>query len=163
MAYSSTVDEYVQLKNLFCASASEEAKTYFLCNWDNIRDQWVMGDKFSTGNFLNNTNNRLECLNGKLKQVITKYSSLENLFKQFFIILLTLRNESDHKAIMSFQKSTFTYHQLPAIRSLFDELCKQICFKAVQSSICISIHLWGVFKRDIKVADIKWCSDNYII
>ena len=46
-----------------------------------------MGMKYSTGNFLNGTNNRLESLNAKLKSVITRYSTLEEFVDNFFLLL----------------------------------------------------------------------------
>ena len=54
--------------------------------------------------FFNFTNNRLESINGKLKQVITYHSSLEEFVAKFFIILTSLRTERDHKAALQFQK-----------------------------------------------------------
>lgn len=60
--------------------------------------------KSSCGNFLNFTNNRLECINGKLKQVINHHSSLEEFIDKFFIILTALCTERDNKAAIMFQK-----------------------------------------------------------
>jgi len=64
----------------------------------------VLGMKSCCGNFLNFTNNRLESINGKLKQVINCHSSLEEFIERFFIILTALRTERDHKAAIMFQK-----------------------------------------------------------
>ena len=63
-----------------------------------------MGLNSNCGNFLNSTNNRLENINGKLKQVITCHSSLQEFITNFFIILRALRTERDHKAAIMFQK-----------------------------------------------------------
>ena len=60
-----------------------------------------MNYKAKCGSFLNSTNNSI---NGKLKQVISKNSSLEEFINKFFIILSTLRAERDHKAAVMFQK-----------------------------------------------------------
>jgi zinc finger SWIM domain-containing protein 3 len=57
-----------------------------------------------SGSLLNSTNNRLESINGKLKQVINRHSSLEDFISRFFVILSTLRSERDHKAAVNFQK-----------------------------------------------------------
>ena len=54
--------------------------------------------------FLNSTNNRLESINGKLKQVITHHNSLEDFVTNFFVILTALRTERDHKVAVMFQK-----------------------------------------------------------
>ena len=81
---------------------------YFNDNWHPIRNEWVLGwvlgMKSNCGSFLNFTNNRLESINGKLKQVLNLYSSLEEFIDRFFIILTALRTERDHKAALMFQK-----------------------------------------------------------
>ena len=79
-------------------------KCYFNESWHSIKDEWVLGLKSACGSFLNSTNNRLESINGKLKQVITHHSSLEDFVTNFFVILTALRTERDHKAAVMFQK-----------------------------------------------------------
>ena len=71
-------------------------------NWRDIRDELILM------NFLNSTNTRLESINGKLKQVVNRHSSLEDFLEKFFIILTTLRTERDHKAALLFQKVKVT-------------------------------------------------------
>ena len=71
--------------------------SYFNEQWQPIRKQWIMGMKYKTDNFLNGTNNRLECINQKLKSVIGHYSSLEECIDKFFLILRVLWSECDHK------------------------------------------------------------------
>ena len=77
---------------------------YYDDNWHDIKTEWVLGFKASCGSFMNFTSNRLECINGKLKQVIHYHSSLEEFVVKFFIILTSLRTERDHKAALQFQK-----------------------------------------------------------
>ncbi len=48
--------------------------------------------------------NELESINGKLKQVINRHSTLEAFVDRFFIILTALRTERDHKAALVFQR-----------------------------------------------------------
>ena len=104
MAYAKSDAEYNRIYGEFSLKSPRTVKTYFDKNWHPIREKWVMGFKFSTGNFLNATNNRLESLNGKLKQVISKYSSIEDFIKQFFIVLAVMRNERSYKTVYSYQK-----------------------------------------------------------
>ena len=66
--------------------------------------------KYSTGNFFNNTNNRLESLNSKLKSVISRYSSLEEFIDNFYLVLQVLRSERDHKASLTVQKVPVIFH-----------------------------------------------------
>ena len=53
---------------------------------------------------MNFTNNQLESLNGKLKQVIDRYSSLEDFMEKFSVILNALQRERDHEVATMFQK-----------------------------------------------------------
>ena len=104
MAYASSEEEYQSLCKELQENSPKQVKDYFQDNWANIKDEWVLHYKAMCGSFLNSTNNRLESLNGKLKQVINRYSSLEEFIDKFFIILSTLRSERDHKAAVMFQK-----------------------------------------------------------
>lgn len=110
MAYSKTEEEYEGVLSHFNECAPLSVKEYFKDNWDPIHKQWVMGMKFSSGNFLNNTNNRLECINQKLKSVIPRYSSLEEFIEKFFLILRVLRSEREHKAALTVQKVPVVFH-----------------------------------------------------
>ena len=108
LAYSKSNNDYNDIHRQFLATSPAPVKEYFEQNWHPIRKEWVMGYMFSTGNFLNRTNNRLESLNGKLKQVIGRHSSLETFIREFFMVLSVLRNERSYKALYSTQKQSFT-------------------------------------------------------
>ena len=122
MAYAKNDAEYDGIYNQFVTTAPVQVKTYFNENWHPIKEEWVMGFKFSTGNFLNATNNRLESINGKLKQVITKYSSLEFFIEQFSIILPVLRSERTYKAVYSYQKVKVVPHALNSPEAQYSQL-----------------------------------------
>ena len=68
------VKKYLDLYRQFQNCAPLIVLKYFDDQWHPIRKQWTMGLKYSTGNFFNNTNNRLEFLNAKLKSVISRCS-----------------------------------------------------------------------------------------
>lgn len=112
MSYASSEQKYLELYAHFRNCAPPVVLQYFDAHWHPIRKQWTMGMKYSTGNFLNNTNNRLESLNAKLKSVISRYSSLETFIDKFFLILRVLRSERDHKASLSALKVPVTYHSI---------------------------------------------------
>ncbi len=82
----------------------------FCQNWHTIHEQWVVGRKISSGNFLNNTNNRLKSINQKMKSEISRYSSLEDFIEKFFLILYLLRSERDYKAVLTVQKVAVIFH-----------------------------------------------------
>lgn len=110
MAYSKNEEEYQKAVVHFFECAPLMVKEYFKDNWEPIHKQWIMGMKFSSGNFLNNTNNRLECINQKLKSVFPRYSSLEKFIDNFFVILRVLRSEREHRAALTVQKIPVVFH-----------------------------------------------------
>ena len=110
LAYATCEESYTEIYDRFCESAPRSVIDYFNENWHPIYKQWVMGMKFSTGNFLNATNNRLECINQQLKSVISRYSSLEDFINKFFLILRVMRSERDHKAALTVQKVPVIFH-----------------------------------------------------
>ena len=112
MAYAKTDLEYMRIYDEFAQLSPEVVKTYFDKNWHPIKHEWVMGFKFSTGNFLNSTNNRLESINGKLKHVIDRNSSLEYFTENFFAVLSVLRNERTFKTVYSYQKVKVVPHSI---------------------------------------------------
>ena len=121
MAYSSTEEEYAKVHSEFQRDVPKIVKKYFEECWHPIRKEWVMGLKAESGSFLNTTNNRLESINGKLKQVISRHSSLEK-FESFFTILATLRTERDHKAAVMFQKVKVQNFEQGSAESRYSEL-----------------------------------------
>lgn len=66
MAYSPSEEKYIAIYSRFKDSAPLAAIEYFDEQWHQIRNEWALGMKYSTGNFLNGTNHRLESLNAKL-------------------------------------------------------------------------------------------------
>lgn len=110
LAYATDEDTYDDLYKQFSESAPRTVKEYFDTEWHPIKSQWTMGMKFATGNFLNSTNNRLECINSKLKSVISRHSSLEDFIENIFIIIRSMRGERNYKAALMSQKVPVLYH-----------------------------------------------------
>ncbi|XP_065681323.1 uncharacterized protein LOC124811174 [Hydra vulgaris] len=104
LAYATLEKNYDELYRLFVSSAPSTVIDCYNNNWHNIRDEWVFGLKFVSGNLMNSTNNRLENFNGKLKEVIDCNSSLENFLDKFYVVLTSMRNERDHRTIFQMQK-----------------------------------------------------------
>ncbi|KAF0704876.1 chromatin modification-related protein YNG2-like, partial [Aphis craccivora] len=90
------------------AMAPESVMEYYNKNWHAICNEWVMGMTFNTGNFMNKTNNRLESFNGKLKSVISTFSTLEDFVEKLFIVLDCVRLERDKNAIQLVEKCNVT-------------------------------------------------------
>lgn len=76
LAYSKSEECYnIHFSELISLNI-EELINYFIDNWHNIRDEWVLYAQNETLLFMNRTTNRLESLNQKLKTVITRYAKI---------------------------------------------------------------------------------------
>lgn len=122
MAYAKTSDEYLVLHQELKDTKLASVKDYFDTNWHPIKEQWVDGLKSENITFMNRTNNRIECINQKLKSVITKYSSLPQFFSQLLVTLQSLRVERDHRALTIFQKVPVTTFKLGSAEQRYMQL-----------------------------------------
>lgn len=110
MVYARNEDEYSVLYDELKLSAPQRVVEYFDSNWHTIRHQWVDGLKNASCNFMNRTNNRVECINQKLKSVISRYSGMTLFFQDLMKCLHTLRVERDHRALdLTMKRRVTTY------------------------------------------------------
>jgi len=93
MVYASSQEAYQALRTQVTTDVPNEVVKYFNTNWHPLRNERVMDWQIQCGRFLKKNNNRLKCLNCKLKYVITLHSTLENFVDNFFAVLATLRTE----------------------------------------------------------------------
>ena len=150
MAYATSETQYSDLYADFLRCAPREVVLYFNENWHKIRDEWVLGMKSNCGNFLNFTNNRLESINGKLKQVIHRHSSLEEFIDKFFIILTALRTERDHKAALNFQKVKVTPFRQDSPQSMYSRLLTNYAAKFVHKQLELAEKVTSITKEGDK-------------
>lgn len=68
---------------------------YFNENWGNITDQWVRFKLTKHHMYGNDTNNRTESINQKIKAIIVKYSSLPIFFDELMACIASCRIEKD--------------------------------------------------------------------
>lgn len=104
MVYAKSEDEYSVLHSELAETNLKGVTEYFDTNWHPIKEEWVECFKSNNVTFQNRTNNRIECINQKLKGVITKHSSLYQFFIQFLEAVDSLRTERDHRAVLLVQK-----------------------------------------------------------
>jgi zinc finger SWIM domain-containing protein 3 len=76
---------------------------YYNKNLHVCRHEWVPGRQQRT-NYLQRTNNRVECINQKLKQVINHRSSMDEFVADLLRTVNALRDERIHRAAYIFQK-----------------------------------------------------------
>lgn len=153
LAYASSEAEYDELYSQLKQDAPSEVVQYFDLNWHPIRKEWVLGLKSACGSFLNATNNRLESINGKLKQVINRNSSLEDFISSFFTILTALRTERDHKAAVMFQKVKVVPYDQGSPESEYSKLLTSYASSFVIKQIQLAP----------KVKGIKSVGDQYVV
>ena len=107
-------DAFLALFNEMATSRSEEqfeaqvslleemniptVSRYFRQSWLPIKCEWVRCFKTRHFTLGEETSNRLESFNGKIKSVCTRYSSLDCFFSDFFSVL---RGERDHAKIIA--------------------------------------------------------------
>lgn len=98
------------MQEMRTSTAPQRVVEYFDSNWHTIRHQWVDGLKNASCNFMNRTNNRVECINQKLKSVISRYSGMTLFFQDLMKCLHTLRVERDHRALdLTMKRRVTTY------------------------------------------------------
>ena len=90
------------------------------------------------GSVLNSTNNRLESINGKLKPVISKHTSLEDSVQHFFIIATALMTERDHKAALTFQKVKIHSHPASSSECEYSKLLTSYALSFVLKQMKLS-------------------------
>lgn len=143
MAYAHSEQEYASLYTELRTSCPKEVITYFDENWHTIKDEWVLGMKSCSGNFLNFTNNRLESINGKLKQVINRHSSLEEFIDRFFVILTAMRTERDHKAAIMCQKIKVNPFHESSPQHLYSQLLTNYAAEFVHKQLKVAEKVSG--------------------
>jgi len=122
MCYAQSENDYNSLFRHLESKAPKSVFEYFLKNWHQIRHEWVTGLTFHSGNMLNNTNNRLESLNGKLKSVIPVFSNIDDFVDKLFILFKCLRLEHDRNAVKMVQKLPLVKIQHPDLNKYFSLL-----------------------------------------
>lgn len=83
LAYSPSEDAYAATYKEFSCKAPKKVLEYYNQNWHPINDEWT-NFGMTCGNFNNRTNNRLESINNKIKQVVHKRSTLVSFIDNFF-------------------------------------------------------------------------------
>ncbi|KAL3185429.1 hypothetical protein MRX96_005453 [Rhipicephalus microplus] len=100
MLHAPTPQKYDDAKAEFERYASSEATSYFAKNWSNITEMWVRyhcDQEFTEGN---NTNNRVESRNAKIKNVLSSSSKLHEALRGLLKLSTSLSQEAHHKTIL---------------------------------------------------------------
>ena len=90
IVYSQSLEEYDNLRAKVKELGNPAFDKYFEDNWDQCSHMWVSYQRDQCEHFGNTTNNRLECSHSKLKDLMSRTSSLSEMFDGI-LTLLTVR------------------------------------------------------------------------
>lgn len=131
MVFSETEEEYdllyEELKEM-----PQSVVDYFNENWHSIRNEWSLNNTFMHGNFLNNTNNRLESLNSKIRQACNYNNTLEEFVEKLITFFCCRNSERDHKAAYAYQKKELITFEESSPLQQYHDFLTPYAFKFVQ-------------------------------
>lgn len=102
---SKTEKDYKSNYQELCKTAAPQVIEYFNKNWHPIRKEWSLYSMVN-GNLGNSTNNRLESLNGKIKDRTQRHRTMVDITKAFLQFIHHRQYESDHKRANEFIKKS---------------------------------------------------------
>ena len=114
--------------------------------------------------FLNSTNNRLESINAKLKQVIKCHSSLKDFVTSLCTIIQSLRLERDHKAATMVQKVKVCAFEKGSPEAKYYEVLTSYASAFVTKQLNLAKRLTDIVACDdgsYQVQDVKPVSMNH--
>jgi len=102
--------EYAAFKQDLFDTTNSAFKGYFLKNWDACKQKWTTFLRDDHLHFANTTNNRLECHNHKLKDVVARSMSVSEMFDKVLLFSRTNAAEYSHKSFVEEFSELSTAH-----------------------------------------------------
>ncbi|XP_064482949.1 uncharacterized protein LOC135395786 [Ornithodoros turicata] len=96
MVMAKPEERFDDLEEKFFALAPCKVRDYYSKNWRPIKHEWFRGPRFMEGTFNNTTNNRLENLNGQIKNTMGTKNCLKDFFIHIFKLIGGLKQEHKH-------------------------------------------------------------------
>ncbi|XP_042145736.1 histone-lysine N-methyltransferase 2D-like isoform X25 [Ixodes scapularis] len=109
MIHAPNEEAYQDLKAELDRTASKSFTEYFNKNWDGIQDMWVRYRCDRHFNLGNNTTNRVECHNSKLKAVLKANDKLHATLKSMLKLHSIKIIEAEHRHALDATTTFFTY------------------------------------------------------
>lgn len=134
LAYSRTIEEYETNKRMLLDKKITAAESYFMNSWDPIKEQWVVGltESASLGN---RTNNRVESLNQKIKQVIDKNAKFDAFASDLVNFLHMHRTEINGKICKTVNKVAATSYSDDSPEFRYCRILTDYAYKLVEAQI----------------------------
>ena len=134
LAYSRNLDEYETNKKLLQDKKISAADSYFRNSWDSIKEQWAIGlsESESLGN---RTNNRVESLNQKFKQVIDRNAKFDAFAADLVNFLHMHRTEINGKICKTVNKVSTKGASDGTADGQYRRVCTEYAYKLVEAQI----------------------------
>lgn len=104
MVYAENEENYLYYYDELKRLNLEDVQTYFDNCWHEIRNEWTIYGKNRHNNLLQQTTNRVESFNQKVKLVVARYSNLHSFFDDLMTCVGSTSTEKDLKAIKQTMK-----------------------------------------------------------
>ncbi|CAD6241459.1 GSCOCG00012624001-RA-CDS, partial [Cotesia congregata] len=102
IVYSNSEEEYNEYYEKLVEKAPVQVVEYFNSNWNDNREEWCT--YLMVNNLGNNSNNRVESMNGKMKEEVGRNNYMSCFAVKFFRWLSSHNRENDFKASKDFIK-----------------------------------------------------------
>lgn len=137
MAKSNTEDRYNNLYQKLKLIAPEKVMEYFDASWDPIKEEWCIY-AMNCGNLGNFTNNLLESVNGKIKDVAGKYNTLLQFANLFFTYIYVTREENAFKDFQTTWRKDIDLVKKSSVVQFFSKALYSKSFQIVEEQISLS-------------------------
>lgn len=134
IAYSTSLEQYEANKAVLMETQNAQVIEYFCQSWDPIRDQWVVGLATSCS-LGNKTNNRLESINQKIKQVIERSAKFDNFARDWIVFLNIHRTEISGKMCRVTAKVPIAASTDSTVASEYRSCLTDFAFKLVEAQL----------------------------
>ena len=134
---SSNEDDYsLNLKKL-TDLGFQKVNDYFLNNWHTIKSEWVLGLRGDVTHLDNTTNNRLESINQKIKQVVPRLCPLDICFEALMKAVNSLELERDIRVANMFNSVSFQVPESECLKK-FKQLLTPFAFNKIEKQYELS-------------------------
>ena len=134
LAYAPSEETYSQYVEILVSSGIRPVIDYYNTNWHEIKSEWVVGLKTSC-HYDNHTNNRLESINQKIKQVISKFSDLKTFFHDLEVVIRCLRQEREGRVADVTMKTSINTYGKDSVEAKYQVYLTPYAFKIVEKQI----------------------------
>lgn len=134
IAYTRSEQQYDSFYQDLLDTRLPKVVEYYNKNWHVCRHEWVPGLQQCT-NYLQRTNNRVESINQKLKQVIKHHSSMDEFVADLLRTVNALREERIHRAAYMFQKQPVVKKNIDDELASFAQLLTPYAFSFLSGQV----------------------------